>query len=97
LINRKYQELESSKNKLKNGLTKLKEANDIIDNLKVELTNLQPILDKKTIEIELLIERLNVDRQEANKVKAIVQDEEALVGEQAASIKEVKDDADKVL
>lgn len=40
LINRKYQELESSKNKLKNGLTKLKEANDIIDNLKVELTNL---------------------------------------------------------
>jgi len=40
LLNKKYKELGNSKNKLKNGLTKLKDANDTIQELKVELTKL---------------------------------------------------------
>lgn len=62
LLKRKYEEISLNKNKLSNGLFKLKEANDIIVDLKAKLTELQPILAQKAIEIDILIKKLDLDR-----------------------------------
>lgn len=93
----KQEQLESQKVKLANGLFKLKEANDIISELKDKLTELQPILQKKTIEQDELIKKLEIDSYEANKVRVVVKEEEAQVNEKASEVREMKVEADKVL
>ncbi len=50
LLKVKEEAISSNKNKLSNGLYKLKEANEIIAELKLKLTELQPILQIKTVE-----------------------------------------------
>ncbi|KAL4466850.1 hypothetical protein ABPG74_010447 [Tetrahymena malaccensis] len=97
LIKMKQDQLESQKNKLSNGLYKLKEANDTIASLKEKLTELQPVLQKKTIEQDELIKKLEADSYEANKVRSVVKEEEAQVNEKASEIREMKVEADKVL
>lgn len=54
-------------------------------------------MQKKTIEMDELIKKLEVDSYEANKKKAIVEEEESVVNEKAQQIKELKDEADNVL
>lgn len=54
----KKEELSSNKSKLSSGLHKLSEANSIISDLKIKLTELQPILKQKTIDQELLLKKL---------------------------------------
>ena len=46
-----------------NGLNKLTEANSTIADLKTKLIELQPVLQKKTVEIKELIESLTKDQQ----------------------------------
>lgn len=81
LLKRKHSEINDSKSKLSNGLYKLKEANELIEGLKEKLTELQPILDKKTIEIDEMIKHLTVEKKEASEVRFVVKEEEALVNE----------------
>jgi len=58
---------------------------------------LQPILQKKTIEQDELIKKLEIDSYEANKVRVVVKEEEAQVNEKASEVREMKVEADKVL
>lgn len=44
-----------------------------------------------------MIRKLEVDSFEANKVKAVVFDEERMVNDKASRIKEMKTEADKIL
>lgn len=44
-----------------------------------------------------MIKKLEVDSFEANKVKAVVFDEERMVNDKASTIKEMKTEADKIL
>jgi len=52
---------------------------------------MEPILKQKTIDQEVLIKKLDVDKVEANKKKIIVQDEEVVVLEKANEIKELNE------
>ncbi|EGR31243.1 hypothetical protein IMG5_115030 [Ichthyophthirius multifiliis] len=97
LLKNKQEQMESQKNKLSNGLFKLKEANDIIAELKEKLTELKPVLQRKTIEQDELIKKLEIDSYEANKVRTVVKEEEVQVNEKAQEIREMKFEADKVL
>ncbi|EGR30170.1 hypothetical protein IMG5_139330 [Ichthyophthirius multifiliis] len=97
LLKNKQESLDTQKNKLSSGLYKLKEANDIIKELKEKLTELQPVLQKKTIEQDELIKKLEIDSFEANKVRVVVKEEEAQVNDKAQEIREMKNEADKVL
>lgn len=45
LLKSKSEELSYTKNKLSNGLFKLKEANELIAGLKIKLKDLQPVLE----------------------------------------------------
>lgn len=58
----KYNETRGYIDKLAGGLTKLKETNAVVVELKENLIKLQPILDQKTKELEVLLQRLDVDK-----------------------------------
>ena len=62
LLQEKYNELNSYKNRLASGLTKLSETNEIVKSLEENLTKLKPVLKEKAIEQEALIQKIKVDR-----------------------------------
>lgn len=65
-LGRQRAKLDAQVGKLANGVHKLEEAANIIEDLQVKLTKMQPILLIKTAEQEQLLRKLEVDRQEAS-------------------------------
>ena len=63
-----YRQLISARDRVKNGLLKLLETNDLVDNMKVELVALEPELKKKSIATAELMEKLAVDQEKADAV-----------------------------
>ena len=57
-MNEQRNKLEGSISKLSNGVHKLEEASNIIEDLKIKLTEMQPILEVKTVEQENLLKKL---------------------------------------
>ena len=53
---------------MKNGLKKLLETNDLVDNMQVELVALEPQLKQKSLDVEKLMDKLQTDQEEADKV-----------------------------
>lgn len=76
LLKEQKNKIETQISKLSNGVSKLQETNSLIEDLKVKLTDIKPILEKKTVEQEMLLKRLEVDRIEASSAKQIVEIEE---------------------
>ena len=74
LLSQQRAKIDGSISKLSNGVHKLEEANNLIENLKVKLTEMKPILEIKTVEQENLLKKLQVDREEASKVKVVVEE-----------------------
>ena len=72
-------------------------ANEIIIDLKAKLTELQPVLQEKTVQTEQLIGRLEVDAAAAAEAKSMVLEEEAIVNEKAERAQAMKGEADKIL
>lgn len=64
-------QLTGARDRVKNGLKKLLETNDLVDNMQVELVALEPLLKQKSLDVEKLMEKLQVDQDEADKVSAI--------------------------
>lgn len=54
--------------------------------MKKELAELQPVLEKAAKETEELLDRLTVDKAEVNKVKEVVEKEEAVVSTKVAEV-----------
>ena len=63
-----YRQLTTACNRVKNGLTKLLETNELVDNMQVELTALEPELKKKSEATAILMENLAVDQEKADAV-----------------------------
>lgn len=53
---------------MKNGLTKLLETNVIVDKMKVDLSALEPVLKQKSSDVDVLMKKLAVDQESADKV-----------------------------
>lgn len=53
---------------MKNGLTKLLETNVIVDEMKVDLSALEPVLKQKSSDVDVLMKKLAVDQEGADKV-----------------------------
>ena len=49
-------------------MKKLLETNELVDNMQVELVALEPQLKQKSLDTEKLMEKLQVDQEEADKV-----------------------------
>uniref|UniRef100_A0A0G4I0U0 Uncharacterized protein n=1 Tax=Chromera velia CCMP2878 TaxID=1169474 RepID=A0A0G4I0U0_9ALVE len=97
MLEEKSEELKTQRSRLSVGLTKLKETNDEIANLKEELTKLEPELKQKKKEAEELLVVVTADQEKAEVEKAKVSEEEAIVKGQAAEVSAVQADAQKDL
>jgi dynein heavy chain len=83
--------------RMKVGVQKLFETNEIVDALRGELVKLEPILKEKSIETEALLIEVGKESADAKVIADKVSIEEAIVGKQAAETKEVADDAQRDL
>ena len=61
-----------AKNRVQNGLTKLLETNEVVADLKISLTALEPELKKKSADTEKLMEQLAVDQEKADQVMSLM-------------------------
>ncbi len=68
MLDEKRRQLVNAKDRVKNGLKKLLETNELVDTMQVELVALEPELKQKSLDTEKLMERLQVDQEEADKV-----------------------------
>lgn len=64
----------------------MNETNDIVDSLKSELIELQPVLEQKAIEAEKLLKQVSKDQAAAAIVKERVSKDEEEVGKQASEV-----------
>ncbi|KAL0216159.1 hypothetical protein P9112_008343 [Eukaryota sp. TZLM1-RC] len=97
LLAEKREEIGQTRDKLLNGLQKLAETNSKTDEMKVELTEMEPILKDSAAKTASLLEKLEVDQAEAAKIKNVVQEEESVVTQQAEEANAIADDAQRDL
>uniref|UniRef100_A0A3B4T6A4 Dynein axonemal heavy chain 6 n=1 Tax=Seriola dumerili TaxID=41447 RepID=A0A3B4T6A4_SERDU len=97
MLNEKRQELVVARDRVKNGLTKLLETNELVDKMKVDLSALEPVLKQKSIDVDALMERLAVDQKSADEVRKVVQEDEALAKVKAEDTQAIADDAQRDL
>ena len=90
----KRDELATGKRRLSVGLDKLDSTEKDVAVMKVELTELQPVLEKTAIDVEELMKKIEVDKASAAETKAVVEVEEAAASAKAAECKEIKDSAE---
>ena len=97
MLAEKQKEFKIVESRMKIGVDKLNETNQVVDELAVELEALQPVLKKKGEETEALLERVAVDQKEANIVEERVSKDEAVVSKQAAEVAAIQADAQRDL
>jgi dynein heavy chain len=97
MLEEKRAELTKGQQRLQTGVDKLEESNALVANLKVELTELQPILIEKSKGAQAMLKQVAIDQKEAAVVKERVSKDEAEVGAQAAEVSAVAADAQKDL
>lgn len=57
-----------ARDRVKNGLTKLLETNELVDKMKEDLSALEPVLKQKSIDVDALMEKLAIDQEKADEV-----------------------------
>ncbi|KAJ8402442.1 hypothetical protein AAFF_G00369310 [Aldrovandia affinis] len=97
MLEGKRQELIAARDRVKNGLTKLLETNVLVDEMKVELSALEPILKQKSIDVNALMGKLAVDQEKADQVRSVVKDDEAMALVKAEDTQAIADDAQRDL
>jgi len=81
------------RDKLANGLRKLAESEEVVDDLKVKITELQPVLVEKTKEAEEILLIVATETEKANVVRVKVSADEKVVGKQAEEANAIATDA----
>uniref|UniRef100_I3MYF0 Dynein axonemal heavy chain 6 n=1 Tax=Ictidomys tridecemlineatus TaxID=43179 RepID=I3MYF0_ICTTR len=97
MLTEKKKQLISARDRVKNGLTKLLQTNVLVDNMKLELSALEPVLLKKSQDVETLMEKLAVDQESADQVRNIVREDEAIAKVKAQETQAIADDAQRDL
>jgi len=93
LLREKRDEIETTRSRLQIGLDKLNTTASQVAVMETELTDLQPVLAKTSVEVDEMIIVITADTEAADitKVKVTAQEKEATV--QAAESKAIADDA----
>ena len=97
MLREKRAEMNLNCSRLGNGVVKLEETNDMVQRLKVELSKLAPVLERKSVDAEQLLKEVAKEQTAASLVKAKVAFEEAEVTQKAALVAEVQADAQRDL
>ncbi|XP_030273772.1 dynein heavy chain 6, axonemal isoform X2 [Sparus aurata] len=80
-----------ARDRVKNVLTKLLKTNELVDKMKVDLSVLEPVLQQKSTDVDVLEEKLATDQESADKVREVVQEEEALANAKAEETQALRD------
>ncbi|XP_068444624.1 dynein axonemal heavy chain 6 isoform X2 [Clinocottus analis] len=97
MLEQKRQQLIIARDRVKNGMTKLLETNELVDKMQVELSALEPVLKQKSIDVDALMEQLAVDQESADEVRKVVSEDEALAKVKAEDTQAIADDAQRDL
>jgi dynein heavy chain len=97
MLGDKKRQLVNARDRVANGLNKLYETNDLVAKMEVELTGLQPQLQKKSEDVQKLLERLKVDQEKADKVREVVLKDEAVAKEKTGETEAIAADAQRDL
>jgi dynein heavy chain len=87
----------AGRNRLATGVQKLIQANQLVDRMKAELSEMEPILAKAAAETETMLAKISQDQAEADRVKDIVTAEEKVVSQQALEAETMAAEAQKEL
>ena len=91
LLNVQRQEVFESKARYDNGLSKLKDTADQVNDMQTYLEDLQPKLQEATIATDKLLVKIEADRKIANEQSVIVNGEAARCNAQALDAKALKE------
>ncbi|KAJ1344291.1 hypothetical protein BSLG_001431 [Batrachochytrium salamandrivorans] len=97
MLQEKRKELGTSRDRLRNGLNKLAETNDLVSNMQVELESLGPELKVRAQDTEALMIKIAKDQETADGVRKIVFEEEAVVRERALQTEVIATEAQRDL
>uniref|UniRef100_K7FYG4 Dynein axonemal heavy chain 6 n=1 Tax=Pelodiscus sinensis TaxID=13735 RepID=K7FYG4_PELSI len=97
MLGEKRKQLVSARDRVKNGLSKLLETNVLVDKMKLDLSALEPVLVEKSLDVEALMEKLAVDQENADQVRRVVQEDEAIAKVKAEETQAIADDAQRDL
>ncbi|KAJ3027001.1 UNVERIFIED_CONTAM: Dynein heavy chain 6, axonemal, partial [Siphonaria sp. JEL0065] len=97
MLHEKRKELGSGRDRLRNGLSKLLETNDLVANMQVELEELGPELKQKAADVEILMVKIAKDQEMADGVRKVVSDEEAIVRDKAIVTESIATEAQRDL
>jgi len=87
-------EYNTNRHRLATGLKKLNDTNKSIAELKIKLTELQPMLARKSEDLKVALVRVNADKLVANEKERVVSAEAEIVNKKAAEAKAISDDAE---
>ncbi|XP_071789676.1 dynein axonemal heavy chain 6-like isoform X2 [Asterias amurensis] len=96
-LKQQKQRVMDSKNRLFIGLSKLSEANSLVDAMQEELVNLGPKIEEKARDTELLLEQLSKDQEAVDQVRFIVEQEEATMKRETQIVQDYADQAQQDL
>jgi dynein heavy chain, axonemal len=97
VLTQKRKEINLNRSRLANGLTTLKNTNESIAELKVNITAMLPQLAKSNEELAITLTQVNKDKAIADEKDRLVSAEKEIVEKAAAEAKVIKDDADSDL
>jgi dynein heavy chain len=93
MLQERRHQLGTQRSHLLTGLSKLVDTKSVVADLREQLTALKPTLLEKSKETEALLAQVSIDNEKADKVKAIVEVEEAAVATSTEEVREVQADA----
>eukprot|EP00659_Diplonema_papillatum_P003027 gene3027-4758_t len=90
-------EITQNKQRLQNGLTKLKVTEDQVSELQATLKARQPELVKTQQEVQVMMEQISIDKAEADVAREGAKSEETAASEKAAICSGIKKSAEEML
>jgi dynein heavy chain len=97
MLQEQRKELGFARDRLRNGLSKLTETNEMVAKMQVELELLGPELRQKASDVETLMVKIAKDQETADGVRKFVSEEEAQVKEKALQTEAIASEAQKDL
>ncbi|CAD7932621.1 unnamed protein product [Amoebophrya sp. A25] len=97
VLDLKSQEVNTLIHRFQSGLDKLASAEEQVAVMEKELVELQPILEKTSVEVAEMMVVIQRDKKVAEETKEVVDKQAEAAEAQAAEAKEIKDDAQKDL
>ncbi|XP_054276499.1 dynein axonemal heavy chain 6-like [Macrosteles quadrilineatus] len=93
LLERKTKQTTQMRDRIQNGLTKLYETNELVATMKVELVEMEPQLKIKSEATAKLMKNLIREKAQADEVRQVVVNDEAVVKMKAAEMQTLADEA----